>query len=225
MSLPRLANTYCALQESFQYPFPEAAQLLTVTFSSVATMNDMLRFEPLFNTQNFLSNSPLATSMFGRYNEFRIRKVTCRLTPTIIRPVNQARSDIWIYWCPNHKIFDDDIAAGNTFDSVTDIAETARFQHVSSEPGRPVSMDFVPQVIFNNAVSIGGVASDQSGDGKMPWLQTSTANANMLLRTPVLYFRKPYINDQGVAEPEQYFQQYQVMYIGVIEFRSLEDDN
>lgn len=225
MTLPRLANNYCAIQEDFQYAF-DGNQLMTVPVALSANINSLYKFEPIFNPGNLINSSPLATAMFQRYNEFRIRKVTVRVTPTLVSPSNQERSDVWVFWCPNHAVFDADEAKGEAYSTVTDIAEASRFQHVRMLPGRSFSLDYVPQVIFNNAVSIGGVATDQSGDGKMPWMSTTAANKdNLLLRAPIFYFRRPYMETTVANAAPIVKHQYQVIILAVIEYRSLSDDN
>lgn len=225
MLLPRLCNTYAALQESFQYTF-DASSLFNVAYSVSPSLNVLQKFEPVFTASSFINPSPLCLAMFQRYNQFRIRKVTARFVPTLSNPQNQGRSDVWCFWCSNHALYDADEAKGEGYSSVTDIAEASRVQQVAVLPGRSFSIDFVPQVIFNNAVSIGGVPIDQTGDGKMPWMETSAANKDTLfLRSPILFFRRPYLNYTGADQPPIFYQQYQVVLIGVIEFRNLSDDN
>lgn len=225
MSLPRLCNTYAALQEDFQYLIG-ADSLLNIAYSVSPTLNTLIKFEPQVNPARFIDGSPLATAMFQRYNQFRIRKITARFTPTLANPQNQGRSDSWVFWCANHAMYDADEAKGEGYSTVTDIAEASRMQHLSTGPGRTFSIDYVPQVIFNNAVSISGVAVDQSGDGKMPWMDSSTANKDTLvLRAPIFFFRRPYLNYVGADAPPIFFQQYQVILMAVVEFRNLSDDN
>lgn len=222
MRMPRLINTYAAIQESFQYPFDNGVgqlQNVLIVSQSVTDMNELQKFEPAFSTLNFIGSSPLAQACFDNYDQFRVRKVSVRLTPDIVDVVNLQRSDAFIYWCPNHKTFDEDEAKGQTFSSVTDLAEASRIQHVSIEPGRPFNIEFCPQVIYGNTIMINGVPADQSGDGKMPWLENTTANRDLLLRAPIIYFRRP------VAGINTYVPRFQVMVLGVIEFRNLNDDN
>jgi len=225
MSLPRLANTYCALQESFQFSHDDGATLLLVPGASSDTMNTIHKWEPIFSPNALLTNSPLATAMFARYNEFRIRKATVRVTPTFVGATNQARSDAWIFWCQNHTIYDSDEKAGEGYANVVDLAEASRIQHVQVLPGRSFSVDYVPQVVFNNAISIAGVATDQSGDGKMPWMATTPANAAMQLRAPVIFFRRPHVENATLPVLGQLRHQYQTILIAVIEFRNISDDN
>lgn len=142
LSLPRLCNTYAALQESFQYPFDNANLLLV---APNAGMDSIQGFEPVFTPANFLTGSPLATAMFQRYEEFRIRKVRVTFTPSVINPVNAARSDAFIYWIPNHKNFDDEGGIAQ-YTTVGDISEAARFQRVGVQPGRGIILEYIPQV-------------------------------------------------------------------------------
>lgn len=220
MSLPRLCNAYAALQESFQYPFDNAPSVLRV--GRDLNMNTIQGFEPATNPNNFINTSPLATAMFGRYEEFRVRKILVTFTSSEVNPVSQARSDVWIYWCPNHANFDSE-GGVSQYTTVTDIAEAARFQYVKVLPGKSFKVEYVPQVIFQQAVTVGGIAADQSGDGKMPWVKCTAANKdNLILRAPVVYFRRPYITALGVDVVEH---DYQVVMSAVLEFRNLNDDN
>lgn len=220
LSLPRLANTYCAIQESAQYTFGDS-QLLLIPNST--SMNELIRFEPIFQPSFFIDPSPLCTAMFQRYAQFRVRKVAVRLTESSVNPTNVGRSDVWVYWCPNHTTFDAAVAAGSSFSLVTDIAEASRFQHVAMAPGQTVNLEVIPQVIFQNAVVIGGVNIDQAGDGKMPWMDCTTANKNTTnLRMPIFYFRRPTAIGTNVPVHEPVFQ---VLMVAIFEFRNLEDDN
>lgn len=221
MSLPRLCNTYAALQESFQVTFGDN-QLLEVT-NSPDNMNTLFKFEPIFTPFAFFNTSPLATAMFNRYGQFRIRKVCCKFTESVVNAQNQGRSDVWVYWCPNHANFDEEEKKGNTFASVTDLAEASRVQHICSQPGRSFQIECVPQVIFQSTMTIGGVNTDIAGDGKMPWMDCTDVNKNTTyLRMPIVYIRRPYIAGGNVPVHNPTFQ---VMLVAVLEFRNLEDDN
>jgi len=221
MALPRLCNNYAALQESFQYPFEVAPSVLRIPFHT--DMNTILGFEPVFTPNSLFVGSPLATAMFSRYEEFRIRKICVTFTSSEINPTSQARSDAWIYWCPNHKNFDSEGGVSSCYTTVADISEAARFQHVKVLPGRSFNVEYIPQVIFENAVSIGGAPVDQSGDGKMPWMKCNGPNKDTLnLRAPIVYFRRPFITGNNVPVVEH---DYQVMVVAIVEFRSLNDDN
>lgn len=223
ITLPRLSNTYAALQEAFQYPFenPVASGCYTVTQAST-NMNEIQAFEPITAPLNYISNSPLATAMFSRYDEFRIRKINIAFTSQVLNPTNAARSDVWIWWCPNHYEEDEDVKISETFDTVTDFSEAARVQHVRVEPGKSFSVEFVPQVVMvDQSVILGGTVIDQHGDRQMPWLRTTATNRDQtMLRAPIVYFRKPFA--AGSAIPPQY---YQVVCTAIVEFRNLNDDN
>lgn len=222
MTLPRLCNTYSALQESFQYSF-DAASGECLRIPHAVNMNLIKGFEPVFLPKDVLSTSPLASSMFLRYEEFRIRKVCVSFTSSELNPINSGRSDAWIYWCPNHTNFDAEGGVASCYQSIADISEAARFQHVKVLPGKSFKVEYVPQVVFQNAVTISGSAVDQSGDGKMPWMKCNTANKDSLvLRAPVVYFRRPFITASNVGVVEH---DYQVMVTCIIEFRNLNDDN
>lgn len=221
LTLPRLCNSYAALQESFQYTFEQGSQVKVIP--GAANMNTLMRFEPLFQPAVLIDGSPLCTAMFQRYEQFRIRKVCCRLTESSINPSNQGRGDVWIYWVPNHKTYDDDEAKGNVFSTVTDLAEAARVQHVAIAPGQSINLEVVPQVIFANQIVVGSVPIDQQGDGKMPWMDcTDTNKNNTNLRMPIFMFRRPFYSGQNVPVHEP---TYQVLLVAVIEFRNLGDDN
>lgn len=224
LSLPRLCNSYAALQESGQYGFgADQKETLEIPVSTNYSMNQLYKFEPIFQPYFLIDSSPLCTAMFNRYEQFRIRKVAVRLTESSVAPANQGRSDVWVYWCPNHATFDADEAKGQTFSSVTDLSEAARIQHVTTQPGRSVNIEVVPQVIFQNSIIVGGVPVDQQGDGKMPWLDCTTANKNSTnLRMPIFYFRRPYIQGSNVPVHNPTFQ---CLIVAVIEFRNLGDDN
>lgn len=220
MSLPRLCNQYAALQESFQWPFDAPVNVLRIPFGT--GMNQIQGFEPGFTANNLISGSPLATAMFARYEEFRVRKIMVTFTSSVLNVQNTPRSDAWIYWVPNHANFDSEGGVGQYTD-VTDISEAARFQHVTTCPGRSFKVEYVPQVVFQQSVTVGGVPSDQSGDGKMPWVKCSAANRDtLLLRGPVVYFRRGFFVGQNVPIIENDFQ---VLVCAVIEFRNLNDDN
>lgn len=224
LRLPRLCNSYAALQESAQYTFADGRETLEVPLATGNyTMNQLYKFEPIFQPNFLIYNSPLCIAMFQRYEQFRIRKVAVRLTESSIGPSNQARSDVWIYWCPNHATFDADESKGQTFSTVTDLSEASRVQHVTFSPGRSVNLEVVPQVIYQNSITVGGVPIDQQGDGKMPWLDCTTANKDTTnLRMPIFYFRRPFAQGTGVPVHNPTFQ---VMVVAVIEFRNLGDDN
>lgn len=220
----RLNNSYAALQESFRYGFPgtDPDSLLTVPASSNNSMDQLHEFEPSHTPKPYIDSSPLCTAMFQRYGEFRIRKVMIKLTELHHNPINVARSDVWLYWVPNHTRFDAEKTAGNTFADVADLSEASRVQYMQTAPGKTVTLEVVPQVIFQQGVTIGGVTSDISGDGKMPWMACTDANKdNTALRFPIFYFRKPYLTNTSVPTQPQ----YQVICTAVIEFRNLEDDN
>jgi len=223
LSLPRLINGYCAIQESHEWQDPVNGPTIRVPQSAAGnSMNELFRFEPTFTPQNFLSGSPLATSLFDRYDQFRVRKVAARLTESSVNPSNVARSDCWIYWCSNHTTYDADVAAGTSYNSVTDLAEASRIQHVSSQPGRAISIEVVPQVVFQNSVQIGAVPTIQNGDGKFPWMDTTALNASTLCRMPIMFFRRPL--DIGSNVPV-HFPVYQCVLVCVLEFRNMSDDN
>lgn len=221
LSLPRLCNQYAALQESSQYTF-ETGQLLEVT-NSPDNMNTLFKFEPQFTPAAFIDGSPLCNSMFNRYGQFRIRKVCVRFTESVVNAQNMGRSDVWVYWCPNHAKFDEEESKGNTFSVVADLAEASRVQHICSQPGRSFQIECIPQVIFQSTVTIGGLNTDLAGDGKMPWMDCADSNKNSTkLRMPIVYIRRPYIAGSNVPVHNPTFQ---VMLVAVVEFRNLEDDN
>lgn len=221
LTLPRLCNSYAALQESYQYTFEQGSQILTIP--GATNMNTLLRFEPKCQPIIFIDSSPLCTAMFQRYEQFRIRKVAVRLTESSLNPTNVGRSDVWIYWVPNHTTYDADEAKGEVFSTVTDLSEAARVQHCAVAPGQSVHLEVIPQVVFMNQVVVGGVPIDQAGDGKMPWMDCTDANkANTLLRMPIFMFRRPYTIGSNVPLHEP---NYQVMLVAVVEFRNLGDDN
>lgn len=220
MSLPRLCNEYAALQESFQYAFEAPYNVLRIPRTD--NMNAVTGFEPAFAPNALINPSPLCLAMFGRYEEFRIRKLIVTFTSSEVNPSSQARSDAWIYWCPNHAAFDSEGGIGQ-YTEVTDISEASRFQYVKVLPGRGFKVEYIPQVLFQQSVLVGGIPADQSGDGKMPWLKCTQANKETLaLRGPIIYFRRPYIVGNNVPVVEH---DYQVMVTAIVEFRNLNDDN
>lgn len=223
LGLPRLCNSYAALQESFQYTFGGDPPSQMLTIPATTNMNTLFKYEPLCQPSIFIDTSPLCTAMFQRYEQFRIRKIAVRLTESSVNPTNVARSDAWIYWVPNHATFDEDESKGNIFTTVTDLSEAARVQHVSIAPGRSINVEVVPQVIYQQSVTIGGVPIDQNGDGKMPWMDCTTANKNSTnLRMPILFFRRPFVIGYNIPVHEP---TYQVLLVAVVEFRNLGDDN
>lgn len=223
MRLPRLCNQYAALQESMQYTFDNDAKTLVIPATTDASMNQLIKFEPFFRPGSLINTSPLCLAMFNRYQQFRIRKVCVRLTEAVQHANNMGRSDIWVYWVPNHSQFDEEEKAGTSFSNVTDLAEASRIQYLTSAPGRGVQLEVVPQVIYDSSVTIGGVSSDIKGDGKMPWMDTSPANRDSInLRMPIFYFRRPLLVGSNVPVHDP---QYQVVLVAIVEFRNLSDDN
>lgn len=223
MRLPRLCNQYAALQESFEYGFGLDQKCLVIPNTTDGSMNQLHKFEPVFQPKLVIDTSPLCLAMFNRYQQFRIRKVAVRLTEAVSNANNMARSDIWVYWCPNHAQFDEEEKSGSTFDSVTDLSEAARVQHITATPGKGCLIEVVPQVIYDSQVVVGGVSTDIKGDGKMPWLDTSPANKDTVnLRMPIFYFRRqyPFGSNVPVHEPR-----FQVIVACIVEFRNLSDDN
>lgn len=214
----KLINGYAAIQESFQYPFAESNNLYQVSTSNV-DFNQIQKWEPVHRLVNYTTGSPLALACFNNYDQFRIRKVCVQFTPTVLNPVNAQRGEVYIYWCPNHKTFDEDEAKGETFSNMTDLSEAARIQKITVTPGVPFSIEVVPQITYGNTIMVGGVAVDQSGDGKIPWLENTTANSQLDMRFPIFYFRRPYAAIASIST------QYQVMCTAIIEFRNMNDDN
>lgn len=224
----RTANSYTALEETYQYTFDNPDPIPDTVFvvEQGADMNEVKAFEPQFRPSSFINvSSPMCYSMFNRYDEFRIRNVEVKITPFILNPQNYMRSDLWIWWCPNHYEEDEDAKVGDTFDNVTDMEEAARIQRVGVTPGRAVRLKVVPQLTMNQeSQTVAGTVIPNFGDRPAPWLRCSSTNINDIsLRMPVFYFRRPYVaagfpSGSGIH-------QYQVTLTAVIEFRNLDDDN
>lgn len=228
LATPRLANTYCALEETFQYTFdnPEPTPDTVFVVEPGADMNEVKAFEPQFRPNAFINtSSPLVYAFFNRYDEFRFRSVQVKVTPQILNPVNTPRSEVWIWWCPNHYEEDEDGKVGDVFDNVTDMDEAARIQRVSVLPGRSLLLNCVPQLtMINQNLTVAGTVLDQHGDRPAPWLRSTATNiSDISLRMPVLYFRRPYL--VSGQTPVLAAQQYQITLTAVIEFRNLDDDN
>lgn len=226
-SKPRTANEYAALEETYQYTFnnedPEPDTILFIRNAN--DMNQIYAFEPLFRATDFINvSSPLCYAMFQRYDEFRIRSVEVRLTEASINPTNISRSDVWVWWCPNHYEEDEDSKIGEVFDDVQSLQEAARVQHLSVAPGHTVVLNVVPQVtMIQQNQTVGGAILDQHGDRPAPWLKNTVTNTtDILMRMPILYFRKPYAVGTNVP---LHYPAYQVMLKAIIEFRNLDDDN
>nr|UZT54560.1 MAG: hypothetical protein [scracolig virus 1] len=225
---PRTANSYAAIEETFQYTFANPAPTPATVFvvEPGADMNEIKPFEPQFRPNSFINTgNPLCYAMFNRFDEFRIRSVQVRVTSQLLNPVNTPRSDCWIWWCPNHYEEDDDAKVGNTFDNVTDMEEAARIQRVSVSPGKSFMINCVPQLtMIDQSLTAAQTVLDQHGDKPVPWMQTTATNINEhSFRMPVIYFRRPYlVSGQPPISAEQ---QYQIVLTAIIEFRNLDDDN
>jgi len=223
---PRTVDTYAAITETLQYSFDNPAPISDNVFiiEPGADMNQIKAFEPAFRPNVFINaSSPLCNNMFTRYDEFRIRSCEVKFTPVIFNPTNQARSDAWIWWCPNHYEEDEDSKIGETFDNVQSLEEATRIQKVSILPGKSFLLKAIPQLtMINQALAVGGAVLDQHGDKTMPWVRTTATNRDDLLcRMPIVYFRRPY---QPLLASQTAFDM-QVMLTAIIEFRNLDDDN
>lgn len=226
MATPKTVNAYAAIEESYQYPFDngeaESANIWLIQNATPAEgMNAIQKIEFKVVANNFIAASPIAQSMATNYDEFRIRKINIRLTSRIMNPVNNGRSDIWIYWVPNHYNFDSDEKKGDTFDDVQSLSEGTHIQHAAVAPGQSISVTCVPQVIARNqTVLINDTSIDQNGDIPFPWMKTESANlASTWCRLPIFYARR--------QAPSILTSQngYQVMMSAIIEFRNVSDDN
>lgn len=226
MANTKTVNSYAAIEECFQYPFdnpdPEPTNVWIIQNATPAEgMNAIQKIEFKHVVQNYLTGSPIANAMASNYDEFRIRKVNIRLTSKIINPVNNSRSDLWVYWVPNHYNFDEDEKKGDVFDDVTSLMEGTRVQHVGVAPGKSVSISFVPQVIARNqTVLINDTSIDQNGDIPFPWMPCNANNLSQTyIRSPIFYARKqaPSLLTSQNA--------YHVVLTAIIEFRNVSDDN
>lgn len=227
ISKPRTANSYVALEETFEYTFdnPDPLPDNILFIDNANGMNQIKMFEPSFGADVFLNTgNPLAYAMFQRYDEFRVRSCTVQFTESSVNPVNVGRSDVWCWWCPNHYEEDEDAKIGEIFDDVQSLQEAARVQHMSIAPGRTVTVHCIPQVtMLEQTIAAGGTVIDQHGDRPAPWLRNSSTNrTDVRYRMPIFYFRKPYAYGTNVPLHNP---SYQVMLKCVFEFRNLDDDN
>lgn len=226
MTTPKTVNAYAAIEECFQYTFdnpdPEPKNIWIIQNAVPAEgMNAIQKIEFKHTAQDYLNGSPIANAMASNYDEFRVRKVNIRLTSRIINPVNNSRSDVWIYWVPNHYNFDADELKGDIFDDVTSIMEGTHVQHSCVAPGKTVSVSFVPQVIARNqTVLINDTSIDQNGDINYPWMPCNASNLSQTyIRGPVFFARK--------QAPSLLTSQngYHCVLTAIIEFRNVSDDN
>lgn len=224
---PRVANTYVAFDESYQYVFPENVNPKSIELFYVephSSMNGIKSFEPKFRANVFVNNSPMATAAFNRYDEFRIRCVQVKIVSQVTNPVNFPRTDLWLWWTPNHYEEDEDSKIGETYDDVVSIEEGSRIQYMGMEPGATKILRCVPQItMIDQNIIVGGPVVDQHGDRPAPWLRTTATNRDDVeFRMPIFYFRRPFLG----ALPEQSGEiSFQIIMNAVVEYRNLDDDN
>lgn len=224
LSRPRTIDSYAAITETFQYtfanadPYPNSVYLVP----SGSDMNQIQGFEPRFTAQSFITNTnPMCHALYQRFDEFRIRAVEVKITSQVLNPVNFSRSDVWIWWTPNHFNEDEDAKVGDAFDNVTDMEEAARVSRVCVMPGKTLRLNVVPQIVMVNEMQTVGALLPANGDRPAPWLRCSSTNiSDISFRMPVIYFRKPY--NQGFADRPDI---YHITLTACIEFRQLDDDN
>lgn len=224
LTKPSVVNTYAAIEETFRYQFTngetEVANILYVRGVDNG-MDELQSFEPRCTANNWINtNSKLCWAMYEQYDEFRVRSITCRITSQVLNPTNVPRSDVWVWWCPNHYEEDEDSKIGDTFSTVTDMSEAARVQHLTVVPGKSFTINYIPQMnMVQQAYTTASTVINSYGDQPSPWLRTTQDNLdNIMLRAPIFYFRKPF----NIPATNQV---YNVMLIAIIEFRSLDDDN
>lgn len=93
----RTANTYTAIEETFQYTFSNAEPVPDTVYvvEPGVDMNEIKAFEPQFRPSSFINaGSPMCWSMFQRYDQFRIRNVEVKITPFVLNPQNYSRSSL-----------------------------------------------------------------------------------------------------------------------------------
>lgn len=228
VSNPRTVDRYCAITETFQYTFtnPDPVSPAVFVVEPGANMNEIKPFEPGFFANSFINpGSPLIYAMYTRFNEFRIRNVEVRVTSSMVNPVNIPRSDVWIWWCPNHYNEDEDAKIPDVYDDVTSLEEASRVQHVTVNPGRSFSLKCVPQLVMDRTSrTYAGTELNNFGDQPCPWLKTIPDNISQLFfRMPVIYFRRPY--GPAGTPALALAQHYSVHLTAIFEFRDLDDDN
>lgn len=223
---PRTIDSYCAITETAQYTFNNSEEKLLDTVYAVTPaedMNQLQAFEPRFQADFFINGttSPMAQSLFNRFDEFRIRSVEVKITSQVVNPVNFARSDVWIWWTPNHFNEDEDAKVGDIFTTVTDMEEASHVSKACIMPGKTLRLHCVPQLVVINQIQTPATILDNHGDRPAPWLRSSNTNkTDNAFRMPVIYFRKPFIS--GLANQPNIFQ---ITLTATIEFRQLDDNN
>lgn len=227
MAKPKVANNYVALEESFQYDFPVVPPTDPPTYTknylvtnSTVDMNQIQGLECIVKFTNFSADSPLLQSMYGNFDEFRIRSVSFAFIPQAVNPTNASRSDAYIWWCPNHYNEDEDAKIPATFDNVNDLVEGNYVQHVAIEPGKSFGVTFAPQVVIDTTTITWPSQADRTiyGDAPMPWMRTTAVNQDYYVRGPVVYFRKPFSQTAAVNV-------YSVSVKAVIEFRNCQPNH
>lgn len=225
---PRTVDSYCAITETSQYTFSNPDPITPNVFvvEPGADMNEIKNLELLLRPNFWIApGSPLCYAMYQRYNEFRIRNVEIKVTSQVLNPVNMPRSDVWVWWCPNHYNEDEDIKIGDQYDDVVSLEEASRIQRLSVMPGKSIFLKFVPQLVMDrSSLTVSGTELKNYGDVPCPWLKTTPDNISQLtLRCPVLYFRRPYGPAGTPALGLNHH--YAVHVTACIEFRDLDDDN
>lgn len=210
-----MANGYLAIKKQFVVAHDLNANEQYEVRSSDVNANELQRYEANFTPANIIGTGVLASTCYGAYDEFRIRAVRVSFSSQAYNKENDVHLEHFIWWCGNHWEYDAESATDmSTYRQLMSVKDTGeQVDKIGSRPDAGFSYVFVPQVQVNNTSLVSPIYQDVP----CPWLPTSEANRNIVLRGPIFIWRVPFYppDNRLVAA-------YNVNYSCVIEFRNVD---
>lgn len=196
--------------------------ILSVNYSA-ADYNQVLKYEPKFMAQPFLSTSPLMLAFWDNFKNFRARKIEVSFE-SMDCGTEHPRVQQCIYWVPNHHEYDNLNLNPEYWSQVLE----SRHMSVVHKAGGKDSfyIQYVPQLVYQEDIDedendpIPDTIFQVRGDFKSGWCPTTDPAKTWEHRGPVVYFRRPY----RAAGAEDAAVKYQVTLRVLWEFRNAKAD-
>lgn len=192
---PRLANNYVAIRSAFTYPFATTNNMFPVYYNSTG-MDAISYLDLSFTAVNFLSLGEAAKHMWNCYQMVRFRSCKIVLTPNVSNGSGVARTDVVLYTPQDRNV-------ANNPGSFSELMELRGRRLLRNRGAKAITFNFVPQVDIDGAVdSSNGNPPNQILTNKpamCPWLATTDAMQLVGLKSPLVFFRRPYGQSEVAA--------------------------
>lgn len=211
----KLGNDYLGFKKSFKVTHDLTATEQYQVAASSANPGQLQKYEAVFSTRNVVGTGVMAATCYGAYDEFRIRGVRVSFHSANYMDMDSVHVDHYVWYPSNHAEWDAE--SGTELTNIQQLLSVKgngeNIKKLGSRPDAGFTLTWVPQVVGTDESMMSVVYQDVP----CPWMPTTEANKDTLLRGPVFIWRRPYdaVDNKVVAT-------YNVDYTCIIEFRNLD---